>query len=76
MIKIEYANGNEAEVENVNAAKEIIEAEYPVAVYGPRENGAYGTERILVWENEEIAGEPGIGDDGSHAVAAIVEKVA
>ena len=81
-MKIEYANGNETEVENEEEAREIIEKQYPDAVYGdcwePRGwKGEIELERLLIWENEEIAGEPGTGDDGSHAVAEIImEEVA
>jgi len=69
-MKIEYQNGKVEDVENEDAAKDIIEAEYPDAVYGDdwEQINEY-RRRLLVWENEDAAEE----DDGSHAIAEIVE---
>lgn len=76
-MKIEYANGRKIEVDSEDKARKIIEEDYPDAVYGDDwELGGWDGEtpiyRLLVWENEEIAGEPGCGDDGSHAIAEII----
>ena len=81
MMTIEYANGEKIEVESMTEAEEIIEAAYPDAVYAEQWDsrgwkGDVELERLLVWENEEIAGEPGTGDDGSHAIAEIVREAA
>lgn len=78
MMTIEYQDGRKQEVENVEQAMEILVEEYPDAEYGVWEYNEPTRQRMLVWENEEIAGEPGTGDDGSHAIAEIilVEEVA
>lgn len=78
MMTIEYQDGRKREVVTVEQAMEILAEEYPDAVYGNWEYNEPERQRMLVWENEEIAGEPGTGDDGSHAVAEIimVEEVA
>lgn len=75
---IEYQNGEQRDVENEDQARDILEAKYPDAVFGDWEYNEPERQRMLVWENGEIAGEPGTGDDGSHAIAAIikVEEVA
>lgn len=75
---IEYANGRTVEVENEDEAREILEREYPDVVFCDQwelhhcASDDHEVMRLLVWENEEIAGEPGSGDDGSHAIAEIV----
>ncbi|MDD4985745.1 MAG: hypothetical protein PHQ43_08155 [Dehalococcoidales bacterium] len=70
---IEYANGETEWVNDEEDARRILDQEYPNAVYGEREEDIYGERfRILVWQNEEDAGEPGTGDDGSNAIAEIV----
>lgn len=76
--EISYQNGKTEEVESEEQAIEILEKQYPEAVFGGWEYNEPSRQRMLVWENEEIAGEPGNGDDGSHAVAEIimVEEVA
>lgn len=57
----------------VEDAKFIIESEYPDAVFAEQwDSGGPGRERLLIWENEEDAGEPGQGDDGSKAIAEII----
>ena len=73
---IRYQNGNEEECESEEQAIETLEKEYPDAVFGDWEYNERTHQRMLVWENEEIAGEPGTGDDGSHAVAEIIMVVA
>jgi len=76
---IEYANGRQIEVDNEDEAREILEKEYPDAVFCDQwelhhhaPDDGHEVMRLLVWENEEIAGEPGTGDDGSHAIAEII----
>jgi hypothetical protein len=78
MMIIEFQNGEHRDVENEDQARDILEKLYPDAVFGDWEYNEPERQRMLVWENEEIAGEPGTGDDGSHAIAAIikVEEVA
>lgn len=78
MMTIEYQDGRKQEVENVEQAMEILVEGFPDAVYGNWEYNEPERQRMLVWANEEIAGEPGTGDDGSHAIAEIilVEEVA
>lgn len=79
---IKYADGrplDKVEVEDSGEAGDIIRREYPDAVFADDwEIRGYRGEtpiyRLLVWENEEIAGEPGCGDDGSHAIAEIVDE--
>ncbi|DBA35097.1 TPA_asm: hypothetical protein vir515_00012 [Caudoviricetes sp. vir515] len=72
---IEYANGRSVKVEDEEDARRLIGEEYPDAVYGDWEEIAGERQRILVWQDEEDAGEPGTGDDGSNAVAEIVYYV-
>jgi len=74
-MRIEYNNGKVVEVDNEDEAIKILDQEFPDAVYGDWEYNERAHQRMLVWENEEIAGEPGTGDDGSHAVAEIVKEV-
>lgn len=73
-VRIEYADGSIKTCDDVFDAEIEIENSYPDAVYGDwiRMDGDHPY-RKLVWENEDIAGEPGTGDDGSHAIAEIVE---
>lgn len=75
---IEYVDGRKVECESEEEAREIIENEYPEAVFCEWQWNDPARQRMLVWENEEIAGVPGNGDDGSHAVAEILmdEEVA
>jgi hypothetical protein len=73
---IEYANGTMTRVDDEADARRILDQEYPDAVYGEWEEDRYGERfRRLVWEDEDDAGEPGTGDDGSNAVAEIVRYV-
>lgn len=67
--------GLSIEVESEDMAREILETEYPDAIFGDWEYNEPENQRMLVWENEEIAGEPGIGDDGSHAIAVIRRQI-
>jgi hypothetical protein len=60
------------EVSSEEAAKEMLTKEYPDIVFGEWEYNTKEHQRMLAWENEEIAGEPGTGDDGSHAIAEII----
>lgn len=77
-MRIKYQDGRNHEVKNEDAAMTILGSEFPDEVYGDWEQDTPDRRRMLVWENEEIAGELGTGDDGSHAIAAIlkVEEVA
>ena len=70
--QISYQNGKTEDVESEEEAIEILEKQYPDAVFGDWEYNEKAHQRMLVWENEEIAGEPGTGDDGSHAIAEII----
>jgi hypothetical protein len=72
--RISYQNGKTEEVESAEDAVEILGNQYPEAVFGEWEYNEPSKQRMLVWENEEIAGEPGSGDDGSHAVAEIIMR--
>ena len=71
-ITIEYQNGKNEECESEEQAVEVLEKQYPEAVFGEWEYNEPTRQRMLVWENAEEAGEPGSGDDGSHAVAEIL----
>ena len=59
-------------VDSEEDAKEILLKEYPDAVFCEWQYNTRDHQRMLVWENEEIAGVPGDGDDGSHAIAEII----
>jgi hypothetical protein len=73
---IEYANGETHRVEDEDDARRVLAAKYPDAVYGEWEEQQGGERfRLLVWADEEDAGEPGTGDDGSDAIAEIVRYV-
>jgi hypothetical protein len=69
---IEYADGRHRDVLDEYDARCKLEEEFPEAVFGEWQYNVKTHQRMLVWENEEIAGEPGVGDDGSHAVAEII----
>lgn len=71
-ITIEYQDGRTEKCESEEQAIEILEKQYPEAVFSSWEYNEPSKQRKLVWENEEDAGEPGSGDDGSHAVAEIL----
>jgi hypothetical protein len=66
-------------VEDEEEARKAFLEVYPDAVFCDnwdqagfsRNNGAQRW-RMLVWANEKDAGEPGTGDDGSHAVGEII----
>lgn len=72
-ITIEYQDGRKEECDSEEEAVEILEKEFPDAFFGSWEYNEPSKQRMLVWENEEIAGESGSGDDGSHAVAEILK---
>jgi len=73
---IRYANGRLVDVENEAEARSILDAEYPDAVYHDEwEPESPGTERLLVWENDDDAGPLGFGDGGQNAVASIVREI-
>lgn len=76
--QISYQNGRTEDVDSEEEAIEILEKQYPEAVFCDWEYNDPSKQRMLAWENEEIAGEPGTGDDGSHAIAEIImdEEVA
>ena len=66
-MRIEYANGRKTEVDNEDAAREIIDAKYPDAEYGDWQQSGYAPARMLIWADAASA----VEDDGQHAVAAI-----
>ena len=80
-MEIRYSDGRRTVVGGEEEARAALDAEYPDAVYGdawePHNRPASGrdTDRLLVWASEDDAGEPGTGDDGSHAVASMVRGV-
>ena len=66
------------DVDSEEQAIEMLTKEYPDIVFSDWQYNTRTHQRMLAWENEEIAGEPGTGDDGSHAIAEIImdEEVA
>ena len=76
-IVISWQDGSVSECLSMTEAEALINDRYPDAVYndcwetdGTNDEGD-PMERMLVWPDEETAGIPGMGDDGSHAVASI-----
>lgn len=72
-MEIRHADGKREPVESLDEAIEILENLYPDVVFGEWDPIGIEGGRMLVWEDETSAGVLGSGDDGSHAIAEIVE---
>ncbi len=73
--KIVYCTGGEEHAQDWRAAVERVLELWPSAVISGVSRSGYAPARALVWASEEDAGPPGLGDDGTSAVAEILELV-